>query len=276
MERTRQREVLFSVAGIASLAASVLAAAGCDAQRTPTDPGVPPDTVASVVGNVVNERTQPVPAAKIVLVWAFNGAMFPNSGTGVDLIGNFPEHFKIDLTAPPDPQWLFLPSGNFQAGYFDLGAESKIAIAHIIAVKQEIDASSFILPTDYVGGAEDWVLVYAADDVAAGTAGAAYFGGPIRAGYHIMSVATIDEANADYAPILACEKASTNLAEWKACGIYTWLSPAPADTTIGVRLVDNESDLPFRPAEPTYLGWEWEPPGCPAAMDPNDPVPCIE
>ena len=128
--------------------------------------------------------------------------MFPPFGTSVNLTEAFPESFQIDLTAPPPAaERLFLPSAGFPAGYFDPALESRIAVARILVVKQEADTATFISRRDMLGGAEDFALVYVERDVAAGTAGAAYLGGPATAGYHVVKVATDAARDAVYGQI---------------------------------------------------------------------------
>ena len=166
---------------------TLFALAACDDRPTqphvPTtdpDPTTDPGESATVMyGQVVNGRTQPVPAAKVVLIWGYFGAMFPPFGDSVNLNGTFPEAFQLALPAPPPADRMFLPSGAFPIGYFDPSAESRIAIAQILIVRQETSIATWIPSADIIGGAEDYALVYAEHDVAAGTAGAAYLGGPV-------------------------------------------------------------------------------------------------
>ena len=245
---------------------TLTAFAACDDAVTPNpdgDPDIGP--VVAMYGQVVNGRTQPVPAAKLVLTWGEVGAMFPPFGTSVNLTGTFPEAFHIDLTSPPTAERLFLASAGFPGGYFDPALESRIAVARILVVKQEADTTAFIPSADILGGAEDFALVYVERDIAAGTAGAAYLGGPVTAGYHVVKVATDAERDAVYGAISLCQSQAADITAWKACGGYTSLSLADADTIVGVRLVDAAADLTFRHMGPTYLT-----PGAPTG-----PVTCI-
>ena len=249
---------------------TLTALAACDGGATTnpdTEPDPDPDTgpVVTMQGQVVNGRTQPVPAAKLVLTWGEVGAMFPPFGTSVNLTGTFPEAFQIDLTAPPAAERLFFPSAGFPDGYFDPALESRIAVARILVVKQEANTTTFIPTADILGGAEDFALVYVERDIAAGTAGAAYLGGPATAGCHVVKVATDAERDAVYGAISQCQSQAADIAAWKACGGYTSLSLVAADTIVGVRLVDAHADLSFRHMGPTYLT-----PGAPTG-----PVTCI-
>ncbi len=234
---------------------TLTALAACD-DGVITDPDFGPGPSLPVVtmhGQVVNGRTQPVPAAKLVLSWGEVGAMFPPFGASVNLTGSFPGSFQIDLTAPPAAERLFFPSVGFPAGYFDLAKESRIAVARILVVKQETNTSTFIPSSDLLGGAEDFALVYVESDIAAGSAGAAYLGGPVTAGYHVFKVATDAARDAVYGPISQCQSQAAGIAAWKACGAYTSLSVADVQTTVSVRLVDAGADLSFRHMGPTYL-----------------------
>ena len=253
------------LAGLLTLTLTAFAA--CD-DGVITDPDIGPGPSLPVVtmqGQVVNGRAQPVPAAKLVLSWGEVGAMFPPFGTSVNLNGSFPESFQIDLTAPPAAERLFLPSAGFPTGYFDPALESRIAVARILVVKQEADTATFILSSDMLGGAEDFALVYVERDITAGTAGAAYLGGPATAGYHVVKVATDAARDAVYGQISRCQSQAADIVAWKACGGYTSLSIADVDATVYVRLVDAVADLSFRWLGPTYLT-----PGAPTG-----PVTCI-
>ena len=107
--------------------------------------------------------------------------------------------------------------------------------------------------------------------MAAGTAGAAYLGGPVVAGYHLVKVATNAARNAVYDAISQCERGAADITAWKACGIYTSLSLAASDATVGVRLVDSQADLNFRWLGPTFIspGTPAGPATCIPPMDPN-------
>jgi hypothetical protein len=239
---------------------------------TNPDPTTDPGEAATVMyGQVVNGRTQPVPPAKVVLIWGYFGAMFPPFGDSVNLNGTFPEAFQLALPAPPPADRLFLPSGGFPTGTFDPSAESRIAIAQILIVRQEANIATWIPSADIIGGAEDFALVYAEHDVAAGTAGAAYLGGPVAAGYHLVKVATNAARDAVYDAISQCERQAADIPAWKACGIYTSLSVAAPDATVGVRLVDSATALNFRHLGPTFItpGAPAGPPTCIPPMDPN-------
>ena len=222
-------------------------------------------------GQVVNGRTQPVPPAKVVLIWGYFGAMFPPFGDSVNLNGTFPEAFQLALPAPPPADRLFLPSGGFPTGTFNPSAESRIAIAQILIVRQEANIATWIPSADIIGGAENYALVYAEHDVAAGTAGAAYLGGPVAAGYHLVKVATNAARDAVYDAISQCERQAAGVTAWKACGIYTSLSVAAPDATVGVRLVDGQADFGFRHLGPTFItpGAPAGPSTCIPPMDPN-------
>jgi hypothetical protein len=263
----------------------VFALAACEAELTdaeaPTGPGNDPTTGGTtkpgeggellMVGQVVNDRTQTVPSAKVVLVWGDFGAMFPPWGVSVNLTGSFPEAFQLSLDAPPAADRLFLPSLGFPEGYFDPALESRIAIARIQVVRREANATHFNPVSDLLGEASDYAVVYAEKDVVAGTAGAAYLGGPARAGYHIVNVANDAARDAVYAGIAACQSAAIDVAGWKACGIYTSLSIAAGDQTVGVGLVDEASQIPYRWLGPTYLtpGAPTGPVTCVPPTDPN-------
>ena len=133
-----------------------------------TDPG---ESATVMYGQVVNGRTQPVPAAKVVLIWGYFGAMFPPFGDSVNLNGTFPEAFQLALPAPPPADRMFLPSGAFPIGYFDpIGGEPDRdrPDPDREARGQHRDLDS---ERGHHRGAEDYALVYAEHDVAAGTAG---------------------------------------------------------------------------------------------------------
>jgi len=260
MKNRSHHLTLLSFAGTAAM--FVVA---CDAQQTPDYTGNPP--MSSLVGLVTNGRTQPTPPSKVVIEWGDVGLMFPPYGAGVNLTGNFPEAFQIDLFNAPPAERLFLPSDAFPTGYYDPAGESRIAIAHILAVKQDVQDGSFINDSDVIGGAEDYELAYVEHDIAAGTAGAAYLGGPVAAGYHVLAVATDADMQTAYPPIAQCEAAAADVTAWKACGIFTYLSVAPTDATVGVRLVDDYSQLQFRLGGPLFVT-----PG--TNLNPPPPQPC--
>lgn len=255
---TRQPRLLT----LASFAGAAAALAACDAQQPPGYTGEP---LTALVGQVVNGRTDAPPAAKVVLVWGDFGAMFPPFGESVNLTGHFPEAFRLELPASFQAQRLYLPSGAFPDGYYDAALESRIALARILAVRQEADSSTYIPSADMLGAAEDQVLVYVEEDVVAGTAGEAYLGGPVPAGYHVFRVKTDAERDAVYGPISSCQNQAADLAAWKACGMYTSLELLPADALVNVRLSDDAGSRDFRWAGPTFL--------TPGSI--TDPGPCV-
>jgi len=247
------------LAGPLSLLALPLAAlSACDAQEPP---GYHGDTLATLQGLVVDDRTVDVPPAKIVLTWGDVGLMFRPSGVSVPLVGTFPEAFTLELFQPPPADRLFDPAIGLPSGYYAPG-QGDIAVARILAVKQSADETTFILPGDVVGGAEGHALIYVARDVVAGSAGAVYLGGPVSAGFHIARVAP--GGSPDQAPIVACENTAADTAAWKACGTYTSISIVPNEQ-ISVRLVDDLGQLDQRYAGPTYV--------TPGSI--IDPGPCV-
>jgi hypothetical protein len=259
----------FLFAGVAGAGVSA-----CDAQQPPDYMG---DALITLHGLVEDGRTQAPPAAKVVVIWGDVGAMFAPWGAAVNLTGSFPEAFQLELFDPPAQDRLYLPTIAFPDGYYDPALESRIAIARIVAVKQGVDPTTFIPSEDVIGGAEDRTVVYVEHDIAAGTAGAAYFGGPVSAGYHVANIATSDDANATSMPIKICQSQATDPTAWKACGSYSTLSIAPGDATIGVRLVDNETELMFRWAGPSYLtpGVPTTPPTCTPPTMPGQMPTCM-
>lgn len=227
---------------------SVLATAllgACDAQRSPSYMGEP---IMMVRGNIVNDRTDPAPEARVAAVWGTFGAMFaplPSLGpaTQADIVGIFPEGFVLTFYEPPPEEALFNPALSFSAGYFDPSAESRIALARIQVVVSEDE-------TQLLGAAERHVVVYVEKDIGPQTAAEAMLSARLTAGYHLMEVSQVPENESSV--VIACHSAAQTLPEWKACGVASPLSLAAAGATIGVRLVDELAQLQFPSYSPVY------------------------
>jgi hypothetical protein len=229
---------------LAALPLFVLSA--CDAQVDPDYPGEP---IASLVGTVTNEMqsrsaTDPV----VVLLW-----MNENTPGGPDTFygetaavsGQFPADFTLDVFTPP-PDFVL---NDFTAGG-QRPDESRVGTAAIAVVdgqaiaafeRGEEPAADALL-----GGADKHVLVYVDKDIQPGTFGEYFLDGQLSAGFHVMDVERLTEAQQQQ--VDQCRAQAVDEAQRRACGpdsAFDRLHLAPADmqTRISVRLVDDPDSV---------------------------------
>jgi len=202
----------------------------CDPQA---DPGYRGEQLGAVTGLVRNEMSGAPGAAQAVLVWG-NTARSGDYwyGETVAVTGDFPARFTLPLYTPPPADVL----NDFTAG----GAradETRIGVAYIgVTPAGPVDEETVPL-----GIAEDHLLVYVETDVKAGTSSAQFLGGQLAAGYHLMAVDKLTDA--ELQAIEACrEEAWATGGDPEECGsTFDQLYPAPQDlaTEISIRLVDD-------------------------------------
>jgi hypothetical protein len=263
-------DTLSRVKALPCLYVGLLVAAGCGAQATPDYPG---EKLSVVKGKVVSALTVPeVPDALVLANWGDVGAMFPPGGTTAEVEGEFPAQFSLALYEPPPEEKLFNPADSIRFAQderpFDPAVESRIALAHIVAVAK--DASGNPDPYHVLGAAEGHALLYVEEDIAEDSLGAAMFHAPLEAGYHLLEVRAIPEA--EERGVIECEAAAVSVEAWKACGLNSRLHRADNDDTVTVRLVP-DTELFFESYSPIYVspGTDLDPTPTCNPMDPMNP-----
>lgn len=155
---------------------SALLLAACDAQVEPDYPGEP---LATVHGTVVKADDSALGDIDAALVWV-NLATNPDTliGARTDVEGAFPASFTLSLYEPP-------PAGALMDLPTLVGPdESRFGLAYIGALPAGVDAAS---TDDLVGVSEGYLVVYVESDSKPGTQTEEFFGGPVSAGYHLMT-----------------------------------------------------------------------------------------
>ena len=263
----------------------------CGAQATPDYYG---DLLGVAHGLVSNPDGVQVDDARVLANWGDVGQMFGPSHTFADVHGSFPASFTLDFYDPPPEAIMFTPAdligspptGSYydpstfkgtrqelaaaRGSYYDPAHESRIAIAHILAVRD--GTSSEHLVGDIVGGDEHHAIVYIESDIEQDSYGEALFSGRPKAGYHIYEIREV--AQADWRDIRFCQAAAADVAAWKHCGIATPFYATDASTKLDVRLVNAQDELHFQNTTAPWvnIGAQLDEPDAPIICDENDPM----
>jgi hypothetical protein len=166
--------------------AIVLLLVGCDRQAGTGYAGEP---LARIGGSIASSLAEVPQGLVPVVSW---------EGLSIDVVEpaltlEFPARFHIDIRQPPDPNvlydftWLGAPPG-----------ESRVGFAIIAAMPFEVVEED--LPPDGAapfGVAERHMVIYAEDDVTAGSVGAGFVGGEVSAGFHVVDVTPAGEDDCD-------------------------------------------------------------------------------
>jgi len=150
--------------------AAALALAGCDALASPDYVGEPMFTLVGTFAAAASAPDDPL--GGVALMWQdAGGASGPGiATTRVPVSIRFPATFRVDVPVPPPA------IARFTVG----DGEPQLAEGYVFVVTDP--AADRLEPR---GVDRTHVLVYATDDIAAGTATAEYLGGPISRGYHL-------------------------------------------------------------------------------------------
>lgn len=177
------------------------------------------EAVATLAGDVRLEASLAPSHAQVALVW-YATARSPDyvGGATVDVTGGFPATYSFDLYAAPDAIVLN------RYGADDVGVALITAVEsgrlHSALVDDEGDG--------FVGGAEDYLLVYTPRAISAGSWSESKFG-PLSAGYHLLVADKCPRDDWDHPD--DCD--------------YDTLREVPLTTRVPVRLVDDASTLDF-------------------------------
>ncbi len=162
--------------------AVLLPMVGCDRQAGTDYAGEP----LARIGGSISSSVAEVPAG-LVPVLSWEGLAIDVEEA--DLTVEFPARFQIDIRQPPDENvlydftWLGAPPG-----------ESRVAFALITAVPFEVDEEDRDGGLIPFGVAERHMVLYAEDDVVAGTFGADFIGGELASGFHVAQVVPREDA----------------------------------------------------------------------------------
>ena len=252
--------------------------AACGSQATPEYYG---ESLGAAYGLVTNPGGVDVAQARVIANWGWYGGMFGPSKTHADVQGGFPANFSLNFFEMPPEAVLFTPADQVhgpevgpqidprarnltraqlaaeRGEYYDFTKESRIAIAHVLAVREGSSTEHDV--GEVLGGDEHHAILYVESDIQPGTYGEAMFQGLPKAGYHLLEVAAPTDPWED----LECQAQAQNVEEWKACKLHTPVRLAGRDTKLNVRLVNEESELQF-----TALYPQWTPFGV-DLPDPN-------
>mgnify|MGYP001828356333 CR=1 FL=1 len=224
----------------------LLALSACDAQVDPDYPGEP---IASLVGTVTNEMQSRTATDPVVgLLWINEltpGGPDTAFGETVAVSGQFPADFTLDVYAPPPPEALNDLSAGGQRP-----EESRVGTAAIAVVDGQavaaFDRGEEPAANSMLGGADRHMLVYVETDIQPGSFGEVLLGGQLSAGFHVMDVERLTEAQKQQ--VDQCRAQAVDEAQRRACGpdsAFDRLRLAPADlqTRISVRLVDDPDSV---------------------------------
>ncbi len=153
--------------------------AACDSQVDGDHNGTP---LASLTGNVQNQRTGPIGSdAEVVIVWMnSSGSPDVSAAETVPVTGNFPAAFELSIYEPPIDALI----NNY--------GDSKMGVALIVSANVDADLSSDE-GEGVLGMDPDHLLVYLPEDVAAGSTVATILRGTPKAGFHIYDVGHLTE-----------------------------------------------------------------------------------
>jgi len=158
------------------IALSLGVSAACSSQADSDYHG---EILASLTGQVTSSRSTATPDAEAVAIWLPGDAAFPTADR-VDVEGDFPATFRLDITEPP-------------AADASLNGLGKLAIGFVTVLEAGTTEEDFRSSSDasyFLGLEERYVLVWAASDEAgqALAQGSAWDGPAPSAGYHITEV----------------------------------------------------------------------------------------
>lgn len=157
---------------------ALFACTACDGLAPPEYRGEPLLSVRGSITSVTGEKLDPrlVPA----VAWMDDGDDARFLLQDVDVRGDFPANFTLNMLEPPPEGALFEEEG------------SEMAIGHIIAADPDHpSATSGDSPWDYVKGLSDnYIIIYVDDRVPEGHLLAAYFNGyaEIEVGMHLVEM----------------------------------------------------------------------------------------
>lgn len=220
--------------------------AGCDPQ---VDDDYSGEALATMRGSITNERSVTPPQAYAGLLWfgeddsrGEGNERFIAEGESVQVSGNFPAQFELDLFAPPSDSALmhlgppYGPEG-LTFGWAFVGVFNQ-APEQIDFLSSDEDFYAHTL-----GLAENHLVIYSNMALPNGIGDSIH--GPINAGYTLMRIERITDADrqAHSDCIDAVNEAGTE--NWDDCpSVFDRLYPVNSlDTEIPVRLVDDASEL---------------------------------
>jgi hypothetical protein len=278
-----------SIRGMEWLAVGLgIASAACGSQASPEYYG---ESLGSAAGLVSNPHSVSASDARVVANWGQVGLMFGPATTYADVRGGFPASFELGFYEPPPESYLFTPADLIYADdgpstdprsfggtraelaamrgeYYDFEHESRIAIAHVLAVRP--DSQNQSSPGDILGADEKHAILYVESDIQPGSFGEAMFDGRPKAGYHIVDT---EEVPADaVSAILKCQSGASDVEDWKACGIRSPLRLAGPGSELDVRLVEDSDALSFpsTAVQWTRIGAELPDPNAKPDCDPDN------
>lgn len=220
--------------------------AACSAQKSEDYAG---DPLARVKGTIVTSSPQ-APAVP-VLVWsnfARQGDIV--AGAEIPVQGRFPADFTVDIVAPPRAALL-----NDFSNKGKLPNEVRVGVGGIYAVAPGTDVSGASHDVPVRGAVENFMVVYVEHDAVPGTIAAAFLGGALSAGFHLMRVErpklpSIEQHRVEEACYAALPPGLTEQQEYVQCepsGIFDHLREAPLgfDTVVTLKLAPvGELDFP--------------------------------
>ena len=161
----------------------------CAAQKDGEYTGESLARVQGVIGTA-DADSQPPPDAKVTLVWA-NFAKDGDTYEAIDgkVTGGFPSTFTLDIVEAPSPAGL----NDFTYGG-RRPSESRVGVAYLTAIKAgtKFDPKN---EESFIGIAEDDVIVYVDSDVKPNTHSARFVHGTLKAGFHLMKVVRLSDAD---------------------------------------------------------------------------------
>lgn len=214
----------------------LLSLAACDSQVDGDHNGTP---LASLTGNVQNQRTAPIgDNAEVVILWMnSSGSPDISAAETVPVTGNFPAAFELSIYEPPIDALI----NDYE--------DSKMGVAYIISATADADLSNDD-GEGILGMDQDHLLVYLPEDVQPGTSVATILRGTPSAGFHIYNVGHTTDAEQQTRQ--ECEDAlpagATLQDLFDTCGGFPFFddfleTPADLATPLEVDLVDDLDQL---------------------------------
>ena len=185
----RDRRFAFQMRVMRAVGLAALALAGCDSLASPDYVGEP---MFTLVGTFATSAAAPDdPLGGVALMWQdAGGAAGPGMATTrVPVSIRFPATFRVDVPVPPPAIARFTVADG----------EPQLAEAYVFVVADP--AADRLAPR---GVDRVHALVFAADDIGAGSATADYLGGPISRGYHLRRFVAGQGGSAQQARIERC------------------------------------------------------------------------
>lgn len=233
---------------------STLTAAGCASQ---VDSDYPGESLATLSGMIINERSLPTPAAHASVFWIVEPGEGENGflhGDTIEVSGDFPAQFTLDLFDLPPEQALEDATATNPSAPADL---PRVAIGMIAVTDRSPEQIGDIHPDGtesadeaqlqaFLGVAEGYILMYSEAPSPAWTSKSGEHITALAAGYNLVEIVRPTPEQYDAATQCWYEnEGNPNAGDICPFAAETRLAPGGLSTQLSVHLVDDYQEINF-------------------------------